>query len=187
MRLIPIAAIAGAAIAGYGAYRLSADPGPDPNTAAPSPSPSSPQVGYNPAPSGGQTIRLPDLAGEMRSLADWRGQIVVLNFWATWCPPCRREIPALIELHEAWSDRSVHVVGVAIDDKAKVVDYVDEIGINYPVLVGETDAIALARAYGNQVGALPYTVVLDRQGSIVERHKGEITRDEAEAIIRSAL
>ena len=185
MRLIPIAAIAGAAIAGYGAYRLSADPGPDPNTAAPSPS--SPQVRYNPAPSGGQTVRLPDLAGEMRSLADWRGQIVVLNFWATWCPPCRREIPALIELHEAWSDRSVHVVGVAIDDKSKVVDYVDEIGINYPVLVGETDAIALARAYGNQVGALPYTVVLDRQGSIIERHKGEITRDEAEAIIRSAL
>ena len=108
--------------------------------------------------------RLANLSGGSDTLEKWRGQVLVVNFWATWCPPCLKEIPEFIRMQEALRDRRVQFVGIAIDDPRKVADFAAKIGINYPVLMAETDGISLARAAGNRLGGLPFTVVIDRQG-----------------------
>ena len=98
-----------------------------------------------------------DLEGEVRNINEWDGKVILVNFWATWCPPCLREIPLLIELQETYSAQGFQVIGIAIDDVDAVNDFADDMGINYPVLPGETEAIDLARQYGNRIDGLPYT------------------------------
>jgi len=118
-----------------------------------------------------------DMDGKLRNADEWNGKVLIVNFWATWCPPCRKEIPAFIELQDQYGDQGLQFVGIAIDDKDKVQDYIDTMGINYPVLVGEIDAIDLAKRYGNRFGALPFTAVVDRSGKIVFIQRGEFKHD----------
>src|SRR3989344_4657691 len=92
---------------------------------------------------------LPDLEGKPRSLSEWRGQVVVLNFWATWCPPCREEIPLFIDLQKRHGGNGLQFLGVAIDRQEDVASYVAEIGMNYPTLVADDNAMELMRSYGN--------------------------------------
>lgn len=132
-------------------------------------------------------FNLLDLNDQPRTIQDYHGRIIVLNFWATWCPPCVREIPALIALQEKYRDRGVEVVGVALDSKQPVIDFVDPMGINYPVLLAEYEGIGLTQAYGNHLGALPYTVIIDREGTIRHTMLREITLDEAEKLIQPLL
>ena len=124
-------------------------------------------------------VGLPDLDGQLRRISEWDGKVLVVNFWATWCPPCRREIPAFIELQETYGPRGVQFVGVAVDTPNNVSDFVDPMGINYPTLVGESDAIAIAKQYGNRLGVLPYTVVYV--------HRNELSYADAEAVIQPLL
>ena len=91
----------------------------------------------------------------------------MINFWAAWCPPCRKEIPAFIKLQKAYKDKGLAVIGIAIDTRANVVDFVDPMDINYPIMIGDKEGISLAKAYGNRYGVLPYTVFVDRSGKIV--------------------
>ncbi len=109
---------------------------------------------------------LPDLEGEMRSLNEWDGKLIVINFWATWCPPCREEIPVFMELQEEFADRGLQFLGIALQEAEEVRDYVNETGMNYPVLTGYREVIKIAAALGNYMGALPYTVVINREGVI---------------------
>jgi thiol-disulfide isomerase/thioredoxin len=138
-------------------------------------------------PAAAADIPLPDLAGQPRRLADWRGQVLIVNFWATWCPPCIHEIPEFIALQRELGDRGVQFVGIAMDDPQAVADFVREQGVNYPTLLDNGEGIALARALGNAQGVLPYTLVLDRQGAIQRRHAGAITRDELAPTIMDLL
>ena len=130
---------------------------------------------------------LPDVDGTVRAIGEWDGKVMVVNFWATWCPPCRREMPAFVELQETYGERGLQFVGVAIDDQDKVQDFIDTLGVNYPILIGGLEAIDAAKRYGNRFGALPYTVVVDRQGNIALTHRGELSRELAESTISGLL
>lgn len=130
---------------------------------------------------------LPDLAGREQALAQWQGKVTVMNFWATWCPHCRRETPGLISLQERFGAQGVQVVGVALDDGEQVGAYVRATGINYPILVGGWRAAALGQAAGNPLGGIPYTVVFDRQGRAVAAVTGALSEARLEAMITPLL
>lgn len=113
-------------------------------------------------------VSLATLEDGKASLAQWQGKVLVVNFWATWCAPCRKEIPEFVKMQGALESRGLQFVGIAIDDMAQVRSAAKQLGINYPILVGEIDAAELGRMLGNEVGALPYTVVMDRGGRVVK-------------------
>ncbi len=117
---------------------------------------------------------LPDLQGHMHTIEAWRGHLVLLNFWAPWCEPCRREIPLFNEYHARWSKRGVIVVGLGADTEEHIRQTVEQLHIRYPVLLGEGAVFDVARAYGNRQGLLPFTVLVNREGFIVWRHLGEV-------------
>lgn len=129
----------------------------------------------------------PDLAAIRQPLSRWRGRVLVVNFWATWCPPCREEIPGFVKLQSKYGAQGLQFVGIAIDEKAKVQAFVDEIGVNYPILVGDLEAVALSQASGNRLGGLPYTVIVDRSGKIVATELGGLTEAKLEALLKPLL
>lgn len=131
-------------------------------------------------------LRLPDMQGQMRSLSEWRGKVVVVNFWATWCPPCREEIPVFIELQKRHAGR-LQIVGVAVDDLAPVQAFYKATGMNYPVLMDVRGAFDISADFGNISGSLPYSVVMDVQGNIVARKLGALTLSELENILKPYL
>jgi thiol-disulfide isomerase/thioredoxin len=130
---------------------------------------------------------LSDPQGQRHGIAEWDGKLLVLNFWATWCPPCLHEIPMFIKLQEHYQDRGVQFLGIAIDDADKVRAFADEVGLNYPTLHGQLDAIEVMGAYGNQAGGLPYTVFIDASGTIVARHPGVLDEAATTALIEEFL
>jgi thiol-disulfide isomerase/thioredoxin len=138
---------------------------------------------------GGEMINftLPELDGKKHSLEEWRGKVIVLNFWATWCPPCREEIPLLIALQKQRAAEGLQVVSVAIDNETAVRPYRQSAGINYPVLMGGDAALDLVARYGNSMGALPFTVIIDRGGAIAVRKLGAFTRKELESLVEPLL
>lgn len=131
--------------------------------------------------------RLPDLEGRQQALSQWRGKVLVVNFWATWCAPCREEIPVFVRLQEQYGPAGVQFVGIAIDQREKVRDFARDFGINYPVLVGQFDTIELSRRAGNRVGALPYTVIIGRNGNTVAQHLGILRENPLLALLKSAI
>ena len=128
-----------------------------------------------------------DLEGKARSLAEWDGRVRVLNFWATWCAPCREEIPALVLSRNKLLPSGVEFIGIAIDQASKVVEFVRSVPISYPVLVAGAPALELARQLGNPSGGLPFTVVLNAQGDIAHRNLGAVTQEKIEAQVRGVL
>ena len=126
-------------------------------------------------------VALPDSNGKIHHLADYRGKPLVLNFWATWCEPCRREIPLLETLHQERGG-SVQIVGVAVDFQADVLKYAQARGITYPLLMGEKDGLAAVNALGMDT-AFPFTVFADARGNIIAVKRGELHADEARLIL----
>ncbi len=121
---------------------------------------------------------LVDLEGRSHALAEWRGKVVVLNFWATWCPPCREEMPAFVALQQELGYKGLQFVGVAIDDPGEVRGYLAKHPVNYPILVGDAGVPAWADSLGNQLSALPFSVVFDRDGRKVHAQTGLFRRAE---------
>lgn len=128
-------------------------------------------------------LRLPDLDGREVASNSWAGKVVVLNYWATWCPPCLREMPMLVELQRTYDNGELQVVGIAVDQAEPVRRFVEEHEINYPVLLGGTEAIETARELGNRTQGLPFTVIFDPLGRRIYSHTGEIDA----AILREEL
>jgi len=146
------------------------------------------QARYAPQPPAASTdtlwqLSFPNAQNEPQALSQWRGKILVLNFWASWCAPCREEIPDFVALRTQYQPKGVEFVGLAIDNRANVAQFLQRQPVNYPILIGEGAASNLARQLGNPSGALPYTIVLDRDGNIVLKHLGRLPRATLEAAL----
>lgn len=129
----------------------------------------------------------PALNGTPRDISDWHGKVLIINFWATWCPPCRKEIPEFITLQQELGKQGLQFIGVAVEDRQPVAEYIATLAINYPILVAEDAGIALSQRLGNVVNTVPFTVVVDRQGQIVHRQFGEFSRTQIMEIIEPLL
>jgi thiol-disulfide isomerase/thioredoxin len=129
-------------------------------------------------------LDFPDLQGHRQVLSQWRGQVIVLNFWASWCAPCREEMPDFATLRSQHKQNGIEFIGIAIDNAANVTQFLQSHPVNYPILVGEGAAHSLARRLGDSSGALPYTIVLDREGKLVLSHLGRLPRATLEAALR---
>jgi len=132
-------------------------------------------------------LSLPDLAGKPQSLGQWKDRILLVNFWATWCEPCREEIPILIKMQTTYAAKDLQIVGISVDSVDKVIDFSVKFKINYPLLIAGYEAIELLRELGNKSGSLPYTVILSRNGAILDTHLGGLTEPELEKLISKAL
>jgi thiol-disulfide isomerase/thioredoxin len=138
-------------------------------------------------PPGLMNVAIKDMDGRPTPLSTWQGKVVVLNFWATWCAPCRREIPEFIEMQKALGPQGVQFVGLAIDEPATVAPYLARVGFNYPSLVGELDVVELTKALGNTQAALPFTVVLGRDGQVRHVILGGTNRAALEPMLAKLL
>jgi peroxiredoxin len=132
-------------------------------------------------------LALPDIDGKTRTLAEWRGKVMVVNFWATWCPPCREEIPGFIGLSRKYAEKGVQFVGISIDSADKVREFADENHISYPLLIGESGAMSLAPVFGNRSMGLPFTVILDRSGATHKVRIGRLDEPELDAILAKLI
>ena len=184
---------AGAFAAGFAASVWRRSESPAPGTAPNQPAGNSA--------SGGGVIRsssaepageAPDFAftdqhGGERRFSDWSGAVRVVNFWATWCPPCVHEIPMLVAVQESFRERGVRIVGVAVDDPDSAFAMAEELGMNYPTMADSRRTIDLLHAYGNRAAALPFTAFVDQQGSIRDRHVGELTLEQTREKLEALL
>jgi thiol-disulfide isomerase/thioredoxin len=134
-----------------------------------------------------RTVRFADLGGAAQSLEQWGGKVVVVNFWATWCAPCREEIPIFVKLQEKYGSRGLQFVGIAIDQPSKVGPFASELGMNFPILLGGAEAIDLTRKLGNKASVLPFTVILARDGRITATHTGAVKEGSFESLVASLL
>ena len=132
-------------------------------------------------------VSLPDAAGTQQPLSQWRGKLVIVNFWATWCAPCREEMPMFVKAQREHGAKGLQFVGVAVDEPAKVKQFASEIGVNYPTLIGGYGAMELSKSLGNSLMALPFTVVVDRTGRIVLRQLGPVKPAQLDAILKQSL
>lgn len=139
------------------------------------------------APTRAAAFSLRDLAGKTYTLESFRGKLVLLNFWATWCPPCRREIPLFIEAEKHYRDRGLAIVGISIDSPDAVARYWQELGINYTLLLADDNAMALMAAYGNPGGVLPYSVLIRPDGTVASVKLGPFAEKELADLIEAQL
>ena len=134
------------------------------------------------APSSTVDFSLTDMSGAVRDASEWNGQPKLINFWATWCAPCRREIPLLKETQERYTDLDLQVIGIAVDFAEDVVAYAEHAEFNYPILVGQEDAMAVAESSGVEFIGLPFTMVVAPSGELIKTHVGEIVEAHIDAI-----
>jgi len=132
-------------------------------------------------------FRLGSSTGNIVTADDFTGQVLLLNFWATWCEPCRREMPLLMQLQEQYGARGLQVVGVALDDVKKARDFTTEYAITYPTLVGAGDVMETSQAFGNVDGVLPYSVLVDRRGIVRWQYIGEFPRADIITLLEEYL
>jgi thiol-disulfide isomerase/thioredoxin len=121
-------------------------------------------------------------SGESQSLAAWRGKVLVVNFWATWCPPCVDEMPDLNQLQKEFGAKA-QIVGIGIDSAKNINEFIRKVPVSYPLLVAGVTGSELSRQLGNTTGGLPYTVLIDANGRVLDRISGRIKPD----ALRSAI
>jgi thiol-disulfide isomerase/thioredoxin len=186
------ALVVACAAGGFLAYHLASPPratlyaGPAAAPQAPANAPAEPAPGSSPparkVPEVLPPLALSGLDGKLHRLSDWKNRMLVVNFWASWCEPCRREIPLLRSLRRERARDGIEIVGIAIDSRDATQKYVRDSGIDYPVLVGEQGGFEAVAAFGMDP-VLPFSVFADRTGRVVALKVGELHRDDADLIL----
>ena len=125
-----------------------------------------------------------DLTDTMQPLSQWRGKTTVIYFFATWCVPCHIETPKLVKLYDTFKQNDMLVIGIALDNADKTRAFAKKYSVEYPIVYGGRDAVQLGRDLGNDQGAIPFTVVIDKGGKIVEVIKGDTPEGKLEAVLR---
>ena len=126
------------------------------------------------------SLSLPDTQGNMQALSQWRGKILVVNFWATWCPPCREEMPGFSRLSTKYAANGVQFVGISIDTLNNVRDFEKTTPVSYPLLIGSMDTIQNTVPIGNSAQALPFTAIFDQKGKLHSVKLGRLSESELE-------
>jgi peroxiredoxin len=132
-------------------------------------------------------LSLPDMSGQQQSLDQWRGKVVVVNFWATWCEPCRKEMPEFVVAQRELGPRGLQFVGIAVDQKEKVEQFAKDLDLNYPALIGGFDAVDISKSLGNDLSALPFTVIIDRKGRVARTQLGPFKPGKLRSTVDSLL
>ena len=132
-------------------------------------------------------LSLPDTQGAPQRLAQWRGKVMVVNFWATWCGPCREEMPEFVRAQSELGGQGLQVIGIAIDQPDKVAAFVQELHLNYPALIATYETLDVAKPLGNRLLGLPFTVILDRQGRVAHSQLGPMKPAQLRSIIGNLL
>lgn len=123
-------------------------------------------------------VTLPDFNGKQVNLADMKGKVLVINLWAAWCPPCRKEMPEFVALQKELGPKGVQFVGIGVDEEGALRAFAQQVGVNYPTLLAGDQGDQMLATFGDVQGVLPFTVVVDRQGRIRTRHPGYFPQDE---------
>ncbi|MGA9851969.1 MAG: TlpA disulfide reductase family protein [Gammaproteobacteria bacterium] len=181
-----IAILIAAAAAGFGVYQwLKPVQTAVPAAASVAAPDTSPTLSANQA----LALSLDDLSGKSHTLADWHGKVLLVNFWATWCPPCREEIPLLVKLQAKYAAQGLQVVGIATDEQSEqdVRSFVKQMVVNYPILMSDNQSAQIISAMGGTFIGLPVTLLLDRDGKVFKIHSGQLEPQEAENLVRAAL
>ena len=133
---------------------------------------------------------LTDLQGQPHAMADYDGQVVVLNFWASWCKPCREEVPMLIDAQREYGEQGFQILGIAVDTPDAAREFANAYDINYPVLADATEGARIQDRYTAQdapAGVLPFTAIVDRDGRVVERIAGALDHARLSDIVQPLL
>ena len=129
---------------------------------------------------------LNDYMGNSYDQSEWDGKVMLINFWATWCTPCREEMPMLADFQDRYSEQGLQVVGIALDDVEPVQRFADSMDLNYPLLMSDDTTPDLMHKY-NEVGAIPFSLITDKDGKVVETKLGVFTHEELEGMIEPLL
>ncbi len=130
---------------------------------------------------------LPNLEGLQQHSDQWQGKLLIVNFWASWCGPCLEEMPRFITLQQKYGDQGIQFVGIGIDQVDALAKIVDRLGVNYPVLHGDFDAMQVAKQFGNTYGVLPYTTIISPEGNLFSEIAGAVHEGEMERLIQTFL
>ena len=140
-----------------------------------------PAVPGNPAVSKLMETPLPDTGNQPHQLSDWKGKILLVNFWAPWCPPCVAEMPELVALQNEMSAKNLQIIGIGIDSASNIRQFSEKLQITYPLLIAGMQGTELSRELGNQAGGLPFTVLLDSQGKVRHTYLGKLNMEKVRA------
>ena len=128
-----------------------------------------------------------DLAGQAHRLSEWDGKLLLLNFWATWCTPCLKEIPLLVETQQKHGARGLQIVGIAMDDAEPVRRFKERLNVNYPIMIGQAEIARAMDDLGDTLGAFPFSVLIAPDGHILDRISGDLSREEIQGLLDQHL
>lgn len=133
------------------------------------------------------SMDFPDPDGRVHRLEEWKGKVLIVNFWATWCPPCLEEMPEFVKIQSELGESGLQFLGVAIDDPNAVKDFLASTPINYPILMGDDGGEAWAAQLGNRMNVLPFSAVFDRTGKLAHIQPGPFRREEVVKVVSPLL
>ena len=127
---------------------------------------------------------LEDINGDTVSINEFKGKKTLINFWATWCRPCRKEMPMLNSVYLSQDPSEFSVVGIAIDKQDKVIQFVAELGIDFPIMIGQSEAYDIMKTLGNEALTLPYTILIDEEGKLVWSKNTELMHSDMDEVLK---